>query len=64
MSFEKKLEKIKEISDSLENKEIPLEEMIKNFEAGVKLIKECRLILEDTGKKIEMLGEKDGEEKK
>ncbi|MGI9558874.1 MAG: exodeoxyribonuclease VII small subunit [Thermodesulfobacteriota bacterium] len=64
MSFEKKLKEIKEISDSLENKETPLEEMIKNFEAGVKLIKECRLILEDTGKKIEMLGEKDGKEKK
>ena len=59
MSFEKKLKKIQEISDSLENRDIPLEKMIQSFETGVKLIKECREMLEETGKKIEILGEKD-----
>ncbi len=59
MSFEKKLEKIKKISDSLENKEIPLEKMIESFETGVKLIGECRRILEETEKKIEVFEEKD-----
>ena len=57
MSFEKKLKKIEEISNSLENGEIPLEKMIENFERGVKLIKECRLMLEETSKKIETLGD-------
>ena len=63
MSFEKKLKKIKEISDSLENKDIPLEKMIENFEQGVKLIKECRLMLEETNKKIETLLKEHGPEK-
>ncbi|MCY4047251.1 MAG: exodeoxyribonuclease VII small subunit [Candidatus Dadabacteria bacterium] len=58
MSFEKKLQKIEEISRSLENKEVPLEKMIENFERGVRLIKECRLMLEETSKKIEALGDK------
>ncbi len=63
MSFEKKIEKIKEISDLLENGDIPLEKMIQKFETGIKLINECRLTLEETEKKIEILGEKDPEEK-
>lgn len=59
MSFEKKLKKIEEISNSLENREIPLEKMIENFEQGVKLIKECRLMLEETSKKVETLGDRE-----
>ncbi len=58
MSFEKKMQKIKEISDSLEAKDIPLEKMIQEFENGVKIIKECRLILEETEKKIKILEKK------
>ncbi|QMU56264.1 MAG: exodeoxyribonuclease VII small subunit [Candidatus Mycalebacterium zealandia] len=57
MSFEKKLKKIQDISDSLESRDIPLEKMIQNFETGIKLIKECRELLEETEKKIETLGE-------
>ncbi|WP_462137794.1 exodeoxyribonuclease VII small subunit [Candidatus Mycalebacterium sp.] len=57
MSFEKKLKKIQDISDSLESRDIPLEKMIQNFKMGIKLIKECRELLEETGGKIETLGE-------
>lgn len=64
MSFEKKLLKIKEISDSFENKEIALEKMIRDFETGVKLIEECRAILEETEKKIKILEEKDAKKKR
>ena len=40
-NFEDKLARLEEITTSLENSEIGLEDSIKLFEEGVKLSKEC-----------------------
>ncbi len=41
MSFEEKLAKLEETIGFLEQKDIPLEKAIENYETGIKLLKEC-----------------------
>ncbi len=54
-SFEEKLNRLQEIAIALEKGELSLEEMLKAFEEGIKVYRECNTILESTEAKIQML---------
>ncbi len=54
-NFEDKLARLEEITTSLENSEIGLEESIQLFEEGVKLSKECLSVLEKAELKVTTL---------
>lgn len=56
-TFEKKLNRIKNIVDELENGKLDLDKSIKKFEEGTKLIKECHEQLEEVKKQITILVE-------
>ena len=55
MAFEEALEKLEEITNSLESGELGLEESIQEFEKGIKLAKFCHDTLEKAERKIEIL---------
>ena len=57
-SFEKLLDEIKKIVDTLETGKLPLDESIEKFERGASIIKECYLNLESVKKKINLIVEK------
>ena len=54
-NFEDKLARLEEITTSLENSEIGLEDSIQLFEEGVKLSKECLSVLEKAELKVTAL---------
>lgn len=54
-NFEDKLARLEEITTSLENSEIGLEDSIQLFEEGVKLSKECLTVLEKAELKVTTL---------
>jgi exodeoxyribonuclease VII small subunit len=54
-SFEDKLARLEEITTSLENSEIGLEDSIQLFEEGIKLSKECLSVLEKAELKVTTL---------
>jgi len=53
VSFEKKLEKSKELIDRLMNPEITLEESVKIYKEGLESIKEAQKMLEEAKLKVE-----------
>ena len=53
--FEKDLEKLEGIVESLEEGGLPLDASIKKFEEGIKLAKRCEEALGSAEKKIEIL---------
>ncbi len=57
-SFEKMLEEIKKIVDTLEEGKLPLDESIEKFERGAALIKQCYKDLESVKKKISLIVER------
>lgn len=57
--FEDALEKLEDIVRKMESGDMPLEETLKSFEEGIKLIRFCSLKLEETERRVEMLMEKD-----
>ncbi len=54
-SYETAVAELEEILTQLESNELPLEEAIKRFETGTKLIKHCQQILDTTEQKIKTL---------
>lgn len=54
-SFEGALKKLEKIVDELEDGDLALEEAIKAFEAGTKLVKTCENRMAEARKKIEVL---------
>jgi exodeoxyribonuclease VII small subunit len=50
--FEKKLERLEEIVNLLDNSDVTLNEMIKLYEEGVKISKETREYLDEAEQKI------------
>lgn len=54
-NFEKKMERLGELSIVLERGDAPLEELLKVFEEGIKLYRECNTILETTESKIQTI---------
>ncbi len=59
--FEAKYRRLEEILDLLENEteKIPLEEMITYYQEGLKLVKECRSLLNEAELKIEKINEEE-----
>ncbi|OGF44234.1 MAG: exodeoxyribonuclease VII small subunit [Candidatus Firestonebacteria bacterium RIFOXYC2_FULL_39_67] len=55
VKFESALEKLEEIVDKLESGDIGLDESIKQYEEGMKLLKFCTAKLDEVEKKIEVL---------
>jgi exodeoxyribonuclease VII small subunit len=55
-TFEEKISKIEEILDLLDGGDIPLEDMLRSYEEGMVLVKECRTFLEAAEQKIIEIG--------
>ncbi|MES2855117.1 MAG: exodeoxyribonuclease VII small subunit [Bdellovibrionota bacterium] len=61
MEFEKKLGRLEEIVEKMENGELTLEDSLKLFEEGVKLSRECNSQLSDAEQKVKLLLSVDAE---
>ena len=60
LKFEEMMKKLEAIADDLESGEMPLDESLKKYEEGVKLLRLCRKRLDETKRKVEMLVKKGG----
>ena len=61
-SFEEALTELETIVDAIESGDVPLEQSIERYADGIKLIKQCRAILDQAEKKIQLLSKgADGE---
>lgn len=56
-SFEKRLERVKEITALLEGGDLPLEQGVKLFQEGVRLSRECAVELEQARVIVENAGQ-------
>lgn len=61
-TFEKRLERVKEIVALLEGGELPLEQGVKLFQEGVRLSRECSTELERARVIVENAGQEQGPE--
>jgi exodeoxyribonuclease VII small subunit len=55
LSFEEAIKRLKDIVESIEQGEIPLEDSLEQYEQGMRLIKQCRGILEQAEERIEKI---------
>lgn len=55
LSFEESLKRLEEIVSLLESGKTDLSVSLERYEEGVRLLRRCRLKLDDAGRKIEML---------
>ena len=60
VDFEKSLERLETIVEEMESGDLPLEQMIKHFEEGSKLVTLCSTKLNEVEQKIEKLVKKGG----
>ena len=60
INFEKSLQNLSELVEKMEQGNLPLEESLKNFELGVKLIHDCQTALSAAEQKVKILTEKQG----
>ncbi|MBU1006002.1 MAG: exodeoxyribonuclease VII small subunit [Candidatus Omnitrophica bacterium] len=60
LKFEEMMKKLEGIVDDLESNEMPLEDSLKRYEEGVKLLRLCRKRLDETKRKVELLVKKGG----
>lgn len=63
MAFEKKLKRLEEIVDKMEEGEISLDDSLKLFEEGVKLSRECSKELTQAEQKVKILLNVDADNK-
>lgn len=61
INFEKSLAELESIVKKLESGNISLDEMLKYFEIGTKLVADCNKVLDETEAKLNILMKKDGE---
>lgn len=54
-SFEKKMERLVELTNQLDRGDASLDELLKSFEEGIKLYRECNTILDQTEAKIQTI---------
>ena len=62
-NFEEQLNELQEIVNKLESGNVPLEDALNEFQAGVKLSRELEKKLNDAGQTVAKLVDKDGNEK-
>ena len=55
LNFEDSLAKLEGIVDALENNDVSLEESVKKFEEGIKLVKDCQKQLQEAELKVNKL---------
>ena len=60
LKFEEMMKSLENIIDDLEGGQMPLEESLKKYEEGVKLLRLCRKRLDETKRKVEVLIKKNG----
>ena len=58
--FEKVFKELQDIVAALEQGDLPLDECLAKYEAGVKALRTCRQILDEAEKKIETLTKEEG----
>jgi len=58
-TFEQGLEKLESIVEEMENGNLPLDDLIKKYEEGSKLLKHCDSKIKEAETKIELLRNKD-----
>ncbi|MDP7636572.1 MAG: exodeoxyribonuclease VII small subunit [Phycisphaerae bacterium] len=61
ITFEQALERLEEIVSQIEEGKVPLEESIEKYAEGIKLIGQCRGILDKAEKKIQLLTKGQGQ---
>jgi len=54
-SFEKALKELEDMVETMESGQLPLEELITNYEQGAKLISHCETVLDNARKRLELL---------
>jgi exodeoxyribonuclease VII small subunit len=54
-SFEAALKRLEEVLDSLEHGDLPLEEAMRAFEEGVRLVRFCHQKLDEVERRVELL---------
>ena len=57
LSFEERLNGIREISDQIESGKLPLEESVRKFEAGMQMLNALEKELQEMKRKISLLQE-------
>ncbi len=62
IDFEKSLQTLEELVESMESGEMTLEKSLEAFEQGIKLTKECQQALKEAEQKVEILMAQNGEE--
>ena len=55
IDFKKELERLDEIVDKISNKALPLDEALKLYEEGAKIVKELEKQLEEAKEKVEKI---------
>lgn len=55
VKFEEALKKLEKIVSDLEAGKLPLDESLKKYEEGIRLVASCSKILESAQKKVELL---------
>jgi exodeoxyribonuclease VII small subunit len=55
LSFEKMMERLEQLVAHLERGDLSLEESIRSFEEGIKLVKQCTAVLGQAEKRIQRL---------
>ncbi|NBX24886.1 MAG: exodeoxyribonuclease VII small subunit [Planctomycetes bacterium] len=56
LSYEQAMERLEALVRRMEQGEVPLEESLKAFEEGQKLVARCRGILDDAERRIQQMG--------
>jgi len=54
-SFEEALEQLEQLVESMENEQLPLEELVANYEKGSKLLAHCQGVLDSARERIELI---------
>ncbi|MHC4562315.1 MAG: exodeoxyribonuclease VII small subunit [Planctomycetota bacterium] len=62
LTFEESLTKLEEIVSAIEQGDVPLEQSIEKYAEGIKLIKQCRTILDAAESKVQLLSQGAGDQ--
>ena len=60
LKFEDMMARLEKIVDDLESGDMPLDESLKKYEEGIKMLRLCRKRLDDTKRKVDLLVKKGG----
>jgi len=59
LNFEQAITELTSIVDKIEQGEVPLQDSLNQYEAGMTLIKHCRTLLHDAEARIEVISKQD-----